>query len=82
MEPTEAMLLRPCQLKNLQSTMRGTITTSNTAIRRTGVDTLGPNCYNTHIDTKERAMTDYEILVTAAVVAVIFAVKVWILTKI
>ena len=31
---------------------------------------------------QEFNMTDYEILVTVAVVAVIFAVKVWILTKI
>ena len=39
-------------------------------------------CYNTYIDNKERDMTDLEIFVTVAVVAVIFAVKVWILTKI
>jgi hypothetical protein len=38
--------------------------------------------YNRHIATKEHDMTDTEILVTVAVVAVIFAVKVWILTKI
>ena len=31
---------------------------------------------------KEHQMPDYEILVTAAVVVVIFFVKVWILTKI
>ena len=39
-------------------------------------------CYNTYIDNKERDMTDLEIFVTVAVAAVIFAVKVWILTKI
>ena len=39
-------------------------------------------CDNTYIDNKERDMTDLEIFVTVAVVAVIFAVKVWILTKI
>jgi len=38
--------------------------------------------YNTYIDTKEQTMTGSEIIVTVAVVAVIFAVKVWILTKI
>ncbi len=62
MEPTEVMLLRPCQLKNLQSTMRGTTTTNAMAIRRTGVDTLGPICYNTRIDsnTQEHTMTRTE----------------------
>jgi hypothetical protein len=38
--------------------------------------------YNTYIDTKEHIMTGLEIMVTVAVVAVIFAVKVYILTKI
>ena len=36
--------------------------------------------YNTYIDTKEHTMTDFQIIVTVAVVAVIFAVKVYILT--
>jgi hypothetical protein len=38
--------------------------------------------YNTDIATKEHSMTDTEIIVTAAVVAVVFLVKIWILTKI
>jgi hypothetical protein len=45
-----------------------TITMKNQATRKTG--------------TKELSMTDVEILITVAVVAVIFAVKCWILTKI
>ena len=46
------------------------------------VDRLVKPCYNTHIDTKEHTMSDFQIIATVAVVAVIFAVKVWILTKI
>ena len=46
------------------------------------VDSLDRRPYNTYIDTKEHTMTDLQIIATVAVVAVIFAVKVWILTKI
>jgi preprotein translocase subunit SecE len=46
------------------------------------VDSLGKWPYNRHIATKEHTMTDTQIIVTVLVVAVVFAVKVWILTKI
>ena len=46
------------------------------------VDRSSKRCYNTYIDTKEHKMTDTQIIVTVLVVAVVFAVKVWILTKI
>ena len=46
------------------------------------VDTLSKWPYNYYIHTKEPTMTDTQIIVTVAVVAVVFAVKVWILTKI
>ena len=46
------------------------------------VDSLAFWTYNRYIATKEHMMTDTQIIVTVAVVAVVFAVKVWILTKI
>ena len=46
------------------------------------VDSLSKWPYNYYIHTKEHTMTDTQIIVTVAVIAVVFAVKVWILTKI
>jgi hypothetical protein len=47
------------------------------------VDSLAKRRYNRYIQTqKEPKMTDAQIIVTVLVVAVVFAVKVWILTKI
>jgi hypothetical protein len=38
-------------------------------------------CYNTYIDSKEHTMTGTEIIVTTLIVAAIFAIKCWIITK-
>jgi hypothetical protein len=37
--------------------------------------------YNTDIDTKEHTMTGTEIIVTTLIIAVLVAVKFWIITK-
>ena len=62
------------------------MTTKSMVTTRNGnnppVDWVIDWCYNTYIATKEHKMTDTQIVVTVVVVAVVFAVKVWILTKI
>ena len=67
--------------------MQATMTTKSTVTTRNGynplVDWVIIWCYNRYIQTqKEPKMTDAQIIVTVLVVAVVFAVKVWILTKI
>ena len=63
------------------------MTTKSMVTTRNGynppVDWVIDWCYNRYIQTqKEHKMTDTQIVVTVLVVAVIFAVKVYILTKI